>query len=151
MIAFRQFENHRCDNVLVFCLVFENTFSVTKMAFGFGKGFHFLIFDGHGFTRIESVFDFGAVSANILHRSSSYISRNERHIFQSAQVLVDGPNDEFVPVFASLTFDPHKIFVFLDDFFTFQINVNHQCIDVLSQKHIASTAQNKLSFCFMFF
>ncbi len=124
MIAFGQFKNHRSDDVFIFLLVFENTFSITEMTFCFGKRFHFLIFNCHRFTGIESILYFGAVSANILHWSCANISRNQGHIFQSAKVLVDGPNHEFVPVFASLTFDPDKIFVFLNDFSALQINVN---------------------------
>ena len=151
MISFREFK-HYCGNyILVFYVVFKNALAVSKMAFFFGKGSYFLIFDCHCFAGNEGVFDFRTISSNVLNWRSSYISRDKGHVFQSAKILIDGPKHKFMPVFTRLTFHPNKIIIFLFDFFTFQINVNHQCFNIFCQKHVASSSQNKFFLGFVLF
>src|SRR6218665_406115 len=119
MIAFGQFKNHRSDYVLIFCFMLENTFPIAKITFFLIEGFYLLSRNIHGVARHKSILDFSSVSTNILNRSSSDIARNQGHIFQSAKILTDGPQNEFMPVFTRLRFYPNKIIVFLNGLFSF--------------------------------
>ena len=119
MIAFCKFINNRGDDEFIFRILFKNAFAIPKIAFVFCKRFELLIVNLNGLARNKSVFNFGSVSANILNWSCTHISRNQRHVFQSAKILTNCPKYKFVPVFASHTFYPNKILVLFYDFFSF--------------------------------
>ena len=96
---------NRNNHITAFAFLFEQAFTISKIAIGIGKldkGFRIQIKAAYA---MDNIFDFNAVCADVLYRRRADRTRNQAEVFQPAQTQSNRMQNKIMPNFPGLRFD----------------------------------------------
>ena len=141
--VFLQEEIHGGDDILSFQVTFENALSVAETAGFIDKYQPIARHQMHRFTLQEAVFQFHAVGADVLHGCSTHLARDMGEVFHAMPTLADTETHKIGPVFSGLGTDDDFILIFLDNFYAFGVDVNHEAVKhLVLEKDVVSATED---------
>ena len=88
--------------------MFKQAVAISKAAIGIAQHHKIERVQIKAAHRMDKVFHFHAVGADILHRCRAHRARNQAQIFQPAQAHIQRVQHKIMPNFTGLRFDIHK-------------------------------------------